>query len=385
MLKHLTMKYIGVILCILTTIMVVGCTSSETHKEIRLERSGQSLRIPIPSTSNSTSRNIRYFEDNGEGYLAVENGQTTSTISIYKISDCSHIKDVVPQIQGPNGLNGRMMGFDIVNLDTIFVSVNGFGNRYYIIDSDAHLKKTIPIVFNEKPFIALPPAFWSSLGKNVYMHNNKIFTGNEYRDEYDYFKSIHEYSIGYCYDMKRDSFYNERIHYPDIRNMYPSVNSIVINDNKYILSFAESHQVFVHQDTTWTVHDIRSRYIERDFDNHKVAPADLIASQTEYIKHPQYRVLLYDKYRDVYYRMVYPGIDVTPEDDVLMLGEFKRIFSIMVIDKDFKVIGETLMPEKIYNINMFFINEAGLWISTNNVENAGFEEDAINFDLFELK
>ena len=158
------MKYIGVILCILTTIMVVGCTSSETHKEIRLERSGQSLRIPIPSTSNSTSRNIRYFEDNGEGYLAVENGQTTSTISIYKISDCSHIKDVVPQIQGPNGLNGRMMGFDIVNLDTIFVSVNGFGNRYYIIDSDAHLKKTIPIVFNEKPFIALPPAFWSSLG-----------------------------------------------------------------------------------------------------------------------------------------------------------------------------------------------------------------------------
>ena len=381
------MKFIISISFILV-IILLGCSKSEELQQFELKPAGKSLRIPIPSTSNSTSRNLRYFKDHGEEYLAVENSQTY-TISIYRISDCTHVKDVVPQVQGPNGLNGKMFGFDLVNLDTIFVSVNGFGDHFFMIDSDANLKKEFSFEVKFRPFVALPPCFWSSCGFNVWVSNGKIFAGNICRDAKENFLKMHEHSIGYCYDMKKDTIYDDSRHYPDIRDLNPyielSENSFTVNGNKTILCYTRGHQLFVCQDTTWEVHNIKSRYINREFEQKEVAPPDIQTAMTEYATHPEYRALIYDKYRDVYYRMAYPGIDLTPEDDVMKLGQFRRIFSVMIIDKDFNVIGETLMPEKIYNINMFFVNEEGLWFSTNNIENPNFEEDAINFELFELK
>ena len=56
----------------------------------------------------------------------------------------------------------------------------------------------------------------------------------------------------------------------------------------------------------------------------------------------------------------------------------------MVLDENFKVIAETLMPENTYNSNMFYINSAGLWISTNHVDNHSFNPDKISFQLFKI-
>ena len=381
------MKFIISISSILV-IILSGCSQSGELQQFELKPAGKSLRIPIPSTSNSTSRNVRYFKDHGEEYLAIENGQNR-TISIYSLSDCSYVKDVAPQVQGPNGINGKMHGFDIVNLDTIFVSVNGFGDHFFMIDSDANLKKEFSFEVKFEPFVALPVGFRSNFGRNVWVSNGKIFTGNVCRDAKENFLKMHEHSIGYCYDMEKDTLYDDPRHYPDISSINPSVelseSSFIVNGDKIILSYNSGHQLFVCQDSTWEVHNIRSKYIDREFDKREVAPPDVQTAMTIYATHSEYRVLFYDKNRDVYYRIAYPGIDVTPQDDVMMLGEFRRIFSVMIIDKDFNVIGETLMPEKIYNVNMFFVNEEGLWFSTNNIENPNFEEDAINFELFELK
>ena len=158
-------------------------------------------------------------------------------------------------------------------------------------------------------------------------------------------------------------------------------------DGKYVLSYTEGHQIFVSNDidTTWTAYCLKSKHITKDFSTKKKKPGSIAESMKMFAENPEYRVLIYDKYRNVYYRFAYPGIEVKPDDDVFKLGEFRRVFSVMIIDKDFNLIGETLMPENTYNVNMFFVNEAGLWLSTNHVDNPNFEEDAINFELFTLK
>ncbi|MCZ4238092.1 DUF4221 family protein, partial [Staphylococcus equorum] len=76
---------------------------------------------------------------------------------------------------------------------------------------------------------------------------------------------------------------------------------------------------------------------------------------------PFYGNLIYDKYRDVYYRFVYPETEVQPNDnamDIWQLGRSK--FSIMILNKEFEVVGETLFPENTYASNHFFIREDGL-------------------------
>ena len=59
----------------------------------------------------------------------------------------------------------------------------------------------------------------------------------------------------------------------------------------------------------------------------------------------------------------------------------------MILDKDFKVIGEPLFPENIYIPVMFFILKDGLYISDNNFQNPEFNENVLSFrrmDLIEL-
>lgn len=64
------------------------------------------------------------------------------------------------------------------------------------------------------------------------------------------------------------------------------------------------------------------------------------------------------------------------------LGRSK--FSIIILDKDLNIIGETLFPENTYASNHFFIRRDGLYISTNFVKNINCTDDKLCFRRFEL-
>ena len=58
--------------------------------------------------------------------------------------------------------------------------------------------------------------------------------------------------------------------------------------------------------------------------------------------------------------------------------------SIIILDKEFNIIGETLLPEGVYNSYVFFIDKAGLYISKDYQMNYDQSEDFMIFELFEL-
>lgn len=99
----------------------------------------------------------------------------------------------------------------------------------------------------------------------------------------------------------------------------------------------------------------------------------------------RYGDLIYDPYREVYYRFAYPK--TTLEDNIRWWGKAvygRKKFSVIILNKEFEIIGETLFPEAIYNSYVFFVHKDGLYISRDYQMISGQSEDFMVFELFNL-
>ncbi|MDO4216506.1 MAG: DUF4221 family protein, partial [Bacteroidales bacterium] len=145
-----------------------------------------------------------------------------------------------------------------------------------------------------------------------------------------------------------------------------------------------------------------SIYITKDFEHVKA-----IAAKSRYLEHlepqpyrtqqnladhariseniPRYWSLIYDKYRKVWYRFVFHKNEMPKEQDPFEYTIPQLKFSIMILDKDFNIIGETVMPANTYAYRMWFVGKKGLYLSMNNVKNPIFSEDQLIFQCLELK
>ena len=96
--------------------------------------------------------------------------------------------------------------------------------------------------------------------------------------------------------------------------------------------------------------------------------------------------LIYDPYREVYYRFAYPKVSLVNDMNWWGKSIFGRTkFSVIILDKDFQIIGETLFPESIYNSYVFFVREDGLYISRDYQMLYGNQsDDYMTFERVEL-
>lgn len=101
---------------------------------------------------------------------------------------------------------------------------------------------------------------------------------------------------------------------------------------------------------------------------------------------PTYGNIIYDKYRQVYYRFAFPEVEMEEERDYLgIYHNGRKQFSIIILDKDMNIIGETLFPEYTYNPYLLFIRKDGLYMSTSHFKRTDFDENVLRFRKIELK
>lgn len=100
----------------------------------------------------------------------------------------------------------------------------------------------------------------------------------------------------------------------------------------------------------------------------------------------RYGDVLHDAYRKVYYRFVYPQTELDGATNWRGRAVYgRKRFSVMILDEQFHVIGETLFPESVYNSYVFFVDEDGLYISRDYQMGSGNQtDDYMTFELFEL-
>ena len=99
-----------------------------------------------------------------------------------------------------------------------------------------------------------------------------------------------------------------------------------------------------------------------------------------------YQNILYDKYRKVYYRFAYPETELESNLNYMqILHNGKKEFSIIILDEDLNIIGETKFPPFTYVPHICFIREDGLYISTSHFMREDYSDDILRFQLIELQ
>jgi hypothetical protein len=88
----------------------------------------------------------------------------------------------------------------------------------------------------------------------------------------------------------------------------------------------------------------------------------------DFLSRPRYGRLIFDKYRNIYYRFVAEG-------------NTNRTTSIIICDNKFRKIGETVFPGRGLDDGGCFIAKEGLFLKDNNVKG----EDKIIYTLFKFK
>jgi hypothetical protein len=160
------------------------------------------------------------------------------------------------------------------------------------------------------------------------------------------------------------------------------------NGKQLVYSFEIDENIYVTNIETDKIKKIpvRSKYINHlKFDKR---PNEIGLIYKMLLEASCYRNLLYDKYRNVYYRFTQIGVEqrndmgITPE---ILWRSGPAQFSVIILDKDFNIIGETLFPKYTYNPTIAFIHKNGLYISDSHALNPSFDENVLSFKCFTLE
>lgn len=195
------------------------------------------------------------------------------------------------------------------------------------------------------------------------------------------------YPIAVEVNMKNGMAQKLPLKYPKLwakKLLYPIFDySREFDGKNFIFSFNVSDYIYVTDDNiSFEKYLCKSEYLKSEPINY-YNPDPYIAKKQN-VENASYGSVLYDKYRNVYYRFVYPQCELSKQDDLSEAFKTRKQFSIIILNSKFQIIGESLFPENIYMPRMFFIKEDGLYISNNNFNNPEFNENALKFQRFEL-
>jgi len=370
-----------------------SCKKAKITDEYTLVSTGKKIEFKIPDDIKNTSSCLQYYvSEKGNPYLCYFNRENNKILFFNVNTEKLSFIIEMPK-RGPQGVGG-IGSFVVHNMDTILLTT-GQMNVLYLIDSTGTLKRKF-LIKDVKNGLHDTYIRHSSISqRNLIVVNNMILAGTHLLTRPGP-EDLEKYKICLEIDMKNNTQQLLPMTFPPLssRDNEPVENyySTLLANDKFIYSFYCSHNLYLTNDHQKViVIPAKSRYINKDFKLVDLESGSYFEIAKSFWENPGYRNFFYDKYRDVYYRFAYPGSkldDSFKEKDMSVLsdlGEFKPVFSIMVLNSELEVIGERLMPENTYHIWMSFVGKEGLYISTNHTGNPDFDPDYLRFELFKLE
>lgn len=329
------------------------------------------------------------FEDNGKEYMAFPN--MGREILFYSIESQEVVKRVKYEKEGSNGV-GDVLCFYPVDFNHIYLfDLNRA--RFFLTDTTGVISlkydygKDNDVTFTPAMVYTITYAPMCMVGENnIYLPqiknvmleddgNNKAPLGIMINKRT---RKVLPTPLKYSSNMNRNDMMYSTAGLGKVSVCFDGeyfVYSDEMQDSIYKLSsdFCESSS-----------HIAKSRYIKspkieiiRDSDIEKILKRTC--------ELPTYGNIIYDKYRKVYYRFAFPEVEMEKERDYLSIYHSgRKQFSIIILDKDMKVIGETLFPEYTYNPYLLFIRKDGLYMSTSHFKRSDFDENVLRFQKIEL-
>ena len=378
------------LLLVLVQLYACGSSKNEMEAEYSMElKEWKKITLPIDERTYFLSKSIFQFEEDGKEYLHFENSQK----GMYEIVTFDLEKQDVHrrlpiQSEGPNGIPAMFgsrpypdsKNYLIFQSTAFRISqMDGIGNviQNYQLKSPGRFVRAMLASFCYFPTFVRDSVLYFdqpvASRKKRNLENYPLFAGLDLRTGELGFASLYfptTFDGDYSHISSGDRFtydYN-------------------YNKDRLVCSFLESDSIMVTDDLSnvkW--YNAKSRFLKSMtpyINDMKEDVNDII----RYEEAPKYWHLMYDKYRDVYYRFAEMPCELAKDEDPY--SEFApkaREFSVIILDKDFRIIGETKFPGNKYFYKMSFVGRDGLYISENNLANPEFDEDKLVFACFKLK
>ena len=360
----------------------------------------ESKKIVLPVDENTyyLSKSMFQFEEDDKEYLLFGNLEKRQhELLIYDLEGQNLHKRILLEKEGPNGLPGIWGCIPFFDSKTFLVSQHGVG-RTTIIDGEGNVLRKYNmrqttnnnnrrVLWADSRFgvsFFYTPSF--TRDSIVYFSNGYFIRKRLNREDW---KTIPMFN---SLNLKNGHVGTLPIHYPDIfeddveipaGGGYAFTYDYNYKEGRLVCSLTGYDSIMVSDDlkqVRW--HNGKSRYLK------SIRPRVYEANGFDWLREskggPKYHNIMYDKYRDVYYRIAeFPyefKANESPFDDPK-----GREFSVIVFDKDFNIIGETKFPGNKYFYKMSFVGRDGLYISENNLANPEFDENKLVFACFTLE
>lgn len=376
------MRTVNVIFVLLSMFFLLAChdMKNPTHA---LSKSEKQLSFALdPNTRSSILALFPYLDKNKKEYLTFQNPGKNELL-FYNMNSCKLDFKINPDIEGANGV-GFFVGYYIHNLDSIFLTTQSL-QEITLIDKNAIIKDKIqyeesidkvPLaryystssIYN--PIVLINDALYITPGCNRWAEVNPMCAFISLEN-----KNVNTLPLSY-------PFFQGAVNKAKRAGVEESL-SRCFDGKHFVYSFYFDEDIYIASLDHKSVDKIkiRSKFIDKvrmldDFGN--LTLEDMCAN-------PNYGNLLFDKYRNVYYRVAYPEAEIEKSVKGMELLQYgRKNFSIIILDKDFNIIGETLFPDYTYNSNVMFIREDGLYISNSHYMNPNFSDDILSFVRFNL-
>ncbi|WP_418697098.1 DUF4221 family protein [Bacteroides sp.] len=383
MMKHL--------LSLCLAALAFSCTSTVNTDRYSLEGTDKVLSFPIMEEVKVPQSSVFLFSEKGKDYLSFQN-MPKSEILIYSMDSQSLVKRLLINAEGDNSVVGGFGGYYIADMEHIFIP-SVYISTIFAVDTVGNVKQKINYAETKegqqlKPFMPSDQSQMVFIDKDLYIPQTmNLRLGNE---------AIEKSPVKVVLDTIENTAealpmrFPPLIDYKDFGTVsaFGADYSCCYNGNSFIYSFYADEDLYITSPAHEKIEKkkAKSKYIDgvTVFRSNEDDFQKMIKAQCE---QASYGKILYDKYRDVYYRFAYPPCEINDYsgDYVELLRSGRKSFSIMILDNQLNVIGETSFPAYTYNSNLSFILEDGLYVSLNHIKNPDYSDDVLRFQKLELK
>ena len=324
------------------------------------------------------------IEENGKEYIVISNAGSPQLL-IYDVQIERCIKKITCQREGPNGV-GNAYRYFIKNMNEIYwdavggapllVKVNGEGlvqgRYYYSVDKQGNYLPASEAVMVIDSLIYIRLSHYNHNQEDKQTHVAAVL---------DTMKLL----------VKQLPFYHSTSPTMEDKNLGKlsegdTYVSWVYNGKEFIYTFGQNDSLYVvspnHEEIC--TYNAKSKYLKPAKyipKPHYVHKSYLYESNQQQF----YHYIYYDKYREVYYRIAYPESEVDPKENQRDIWSFgRRTCSIVILDKNFRIIGETLLPDYRYQNRSIVVLKDGLYICDSHYKRDDYDENVWSFQRFDL-
>jgi hypothetical protein len=359
---------------------------SKETQSLQLVPSGTFLKFDLDDSTANISTGLQYFQGDQE-YLFNANWETNSLQS-YSLKDGKMVKNLVFDREGPNGV-GDVFGFHVQSMDSIFLFNPPFTKRLNLVNSEGKILQRIDYqipdgggsAFVHNAFMISPPMVTGNLlaVNHRFPANPREITGEELSSK----------AMGYQIDLStgETTYFNHFYPVDYLQSGQKLLDfSRAQGKDKIVYSLHGDHQLYYSTAFDLPLQSIvaGSSYLDASLPSVKRDAASE-EFQRYAFSSSRYASLLYDSYRNVYYRFAFPTLTDLTAEEIRELPNAPGPFVVMVFDEDLNLITERLFEGGTYLPDNSFVGEKGLYLSINHPDNPQNKEDQMSFELVELK